>query len=146
MNAENVMSLIFGTILEANERRKPEGPPHEEARRAFCKIMNHGGNFEGSKIRIYEACKKWQNEPKRLKKFLKDEYGTGGYVSDDWSVDWSAAGFRARNIASGRQGEPIEYHWSWNWAAKRFLEEYLHGDALDPGSRKTKGEMINGTD
>lgn len=127
MNAENVMSLIFGTILEANESRKPEKDT-DEAHKLFWKFMDHGLS-EDSKVKVYAACKKWQNQPERLVRFLKEEYGTGGFsMRNGCFADYNSFGVRISTPAND-DGLRV-YHWTWKQAGKRFLEDYLHGGAI----------------
>lgn len=126
MNAENVMSLIFGTILEANENLAPEKDT-DEADKLFWKFMDHGLS-EDSKVRIYAACKKWQKQPERLVRFLKEEYGVGGFsLWNGWFADYNSSCV----TISMRDGDGHrEYWWTWKQAGKRFLEDYLHGGAI----------------
>ena len=126
MNAENVMSLIFGTILEANENRKPEKDA-DEADKLFWKFMDHSFSKD-SKVRCYAACKKWQNQPERLVRFLKEEYGVGGFsMSNGWFADYNSSCVRiSKRDGDGRR----EYRWTWKQAGKRFLEGYLRGGAI----------------
>lgn len=137
MNAEGMLGLILGTIADVNESRREDVDALEKERQhvAFL-IMDHGSGFEGSKVRIYAACKKWQNDLKKLKWFLKEEYGTGGYGSvEGWMFDYSGSMFRAINIH-----EKKEHWWTWDQMTKVFLEDYLHGGAI--GDMKTMQRIM----
>ena len=88
MNADGIMGLLFETM--AAQQILPE---NDQA--LLERVLQRGSGFEGGKVRISVAVKKWGRDLNRLKKFVAEEYGVGGHSGEnDTFVDCNGRGIK----------------------------------------------------
>ena len=74
------------------------------------RVLQSGSGFEGGKVRICVAVKKWGRDLNRLKKFVAEEYGVGGHSGEnDTFVDYNGRGIKVTFWKSER--EPVIFSW-----------------------------------
>ena len=90
----------------------PERPKLTEVEEAIC----CGSGFSDSRIRIYAAAV--NQDLKGLARFLKDEYGIGGFSIANGLVDFNGKGLQIRSWKNGIGGYRTSKALTWSEVAE----------------------------
>lgn len=105
MNADVIMGLLFETMAAQGKRLLSE-----DDQKLLERVLQQGSGYEGGKVRISVAVKKWGQDPDRLKKFVSEEYGVGGNSGEnDTFVDYNGKGIKVTFWKKER--EPVLFTW-----------------------------------
>ena len=105
MNADGIMGLLFATMAAQGKQLLPE-----DDQALLERVLQRGSGFEGGKVRISVAVKKWGRDLNRLKKFVAEEYVVGGHSGEnDTFVDYNGRGIKVTFWKNER--EPVIFSW-----------------------------------
>lgn len=125
MTADSLMSMMFGMM--PGEKAVQAEAEKDEKQELLERALQCGSGFEGGKVRIRVAVKKWgKNDLKRLEEFLKEEYNVGGHSWGDYFVDYSPSGFVIR-----RWKHNDEFKYSWKTVARTLVDLEDHSRLFD---------------
>ena len=105
MNADGIMGLLFDTMAAQGKQLLPA-----DDQELLERVLQHGSGYNGGKVRINVAVKKWGRDLKRLKSFVAEEYGVGGYSFESHIfVDYNGKGIKVSFWKGER--EPVIFSW-----------------------------------
>lgn len=120
------------SIFDGLERMRPD-----EKTMAVC----HGSGIEGGRVRIYAAAVNM--DAASLARFLKEEYGTGGFTTESGFASYDSKGLKVSYWKNGNGGYREDTQLTWLQVAVLVRQCISTGIYLYPAER-ARVERIRG--